>query len=346
MLRVFLPYDAACFWPRAVDHHPLPCYNPRDSIPAMGEEDLMGRIVVVGSLNMDLVVKADRMPVPGETIRGHGFHAIPGGKGANQAAAIALLGGEVAMVGHVGDDVFGPQLVGNLQAKGVDTRHVSTLAGVATGTALIIVDGRGENSIVIAAGANGLVSPRDIDSCDDLLRQAEYLVLQLEIPLETVSYAIQKATHYGLQVVLNPAPASDLPAALLGGVRYLVPNESEAAFLSGQKVSDVATARRAAQRLHAQGVPVVIITLGSQGALVLTDDGAFQVPAPRVQVVDTTAAGDAFVGGLVASLNRGLSLRQAVRCAVCAGAVAVTRFGAQTSLPTHAEVQSLCDMSG
>lgn len=303
----------------------------------------MGRIVVVGSLNMDLVVRADRMPVPGETIRGHGFHAIPGGKGANQAAAIALLGGEVAMIGHVGDDTFGPQLVGNLQAKGVDTRYVSALTGVATGTALIIVDGQGENSIVIAAGANALVSPQDIDDCDDLLRQAEYLVLQCEIPLETVSYAVQKASRYGLRAVLNPAPACDLPRELLRGVHYLVPNESEAEYLSGQKVSDVATARRAAQRLHAQGVPVVIVTLGSQGALVLADDETFQVPAPRVQVVDTTAAGDAFVGGLVVSLSRGLSLREAVRYAVCAGAVAVTRFGAQTSLPTHAEVQSLCD---
>ncbi len=301
------------------------------------------QIVVVGSLNIDLVVRADRMPAPGETIRGHGFHTIPGGKGANQAAAISLLGGQVAMVGHVGDDAFGPQLVGNLQARGVDTRYVSALTDVATGTALIIVDGQGENSIVIAAGANALVSPQDIDDCDDLLRQAEYLVLQCEIPLETVSYAVQKASRYGIRVVLNPAPACDLPHELLRGVDYLVPNESEAEYLSGQKVRDVDTARWAAHQLHAQGVPAVIITLGDQGALVLTGDETFQMPAPRVRVVDTTAAGDAFVGGLVVSLSRGLSLREAVRYAACAGAVAVTRFGAQTSLPTHAEVQSLCD---
>jgi len=303
----------------------------------------MGRIVVVGSLNMDLVVRVDRMPAPGETIRGHDFHTIPGGKGANQAAAISQLGGQVAMVGHVGDDAFGPQLVGNLQARGVDTRYVSAVAGVATGTALIMVDSQGENSIVIAPGANALVSPQDIDACDDLLRQAEYLVLQCEIPLETVSYAIRRAAQHGVRVVLNPDPARDLPRELLRGVHYLVPNESEAESLCGRKVYDADTARQAARQLHAQGVPVVIITLGSQGALVLTDDETFQMPAPQVRVVDTTAAGDAFVGGLVVSLSRGLSLREAVRYAVCAGAVAVTRFGAQTSLPAHAEVQSLCD---
>jgi len=303
----------------------------------------MGGIVVIGSLNMDLVVKTEHMPAPGETVRGQGFQTIPGGKGANQAAAISLLGGQAAMIGHVGNDAFGPRLIENMAAKGVNTQHIALDADVATGIAMIIVDAKGENSIVIAAGANGRVSPRDIDACDDLLRQTSYLVLQFEIPMETVAYAIQKAAGYGIQVILNPAPAAQFPREMLKGVHYLVPNETEAQLLTGQAVNDPPSAERAARLLHEQGARVVIVTLGEKGAFALTDRESFHTPAPKVNVVDTTAAGDAFIGGLVVGLSRGLALKEAVYYAVCAGSLAVTRFGAQTSLPSADEVQALYD---
>ncbi|NLS78628.1 MAG: ribokinase [Chloroflexi bacterium] len=326
----------------SIDPPPGPCYNRLGAVRIL---DLAGasvsEIVVIGSLNMDLVVRAPRLPSPGETVRGEAFRTIPGGKGANQAAAIALLGQPVTMLGRVGDDAFGEQLAQNLGAKGVDPAHLLATVGVATGTATIIVDAAGQNSIVIAPGANGQVTPQDVDDCDGLLRQARYLVLQLEIPLETVAHAIDKAARHGVQVVLNPAPAAQLPARLLSRVRYLVPNESEAQWLTGLPVSDAGSAARAADRLRQQGAHTVIITLGSQGAYVASPDGSFHMPVPEVTVVDTTAAGDAFIGGLVVALSRGLSLRDAVRYASCAGALAVTRFGAQTSLPSGAEVERL-----
>ncbi len=300
----------------------------------------MGEIVVVGSLNMDLVVKAPHLPAPGETIRGEDLRAIPGGKGANQAAAIALLGQSVSMLGRVGDDAFGAQLVQNLRGQGVQASRILTTPGVATGTAMIIVDAAGQNSIVVSPGANGRVTPQDVDDCAEL-SQARYLVLQLEIPLETVAHAIDRAAHYGVQVILNPAPAAMLPAALLRQVQYLVPNETEAGALTGQEVSDLASAARAAEALRQQGARTAIITLGGKGVYVASPDEAFHMPAPQVPVVDTTAAGDAFVGGLVTGLSRGLALRDAVRYANCAGALAVTRFGAQTSLPSGAEVERL-----
>ena len=301
----------------------------------------MSRTVVVGSLNMDLVVKAEHMPAPGETVRGHDFQAIPGGKGANQAAALALLGQQVAMVGRVGQDAFGPDLVANLARKGVDTRHVVVTSDMATGNAMIIVDASGQNSIVIAPGANGRVSPADVEACDDLLGQADFLVVQLEIPLETVAYAVERASHHGLRIVLNPAPAATVPPEVLRRVDFLVPNETEAASLTGQPVEDLGSAQRAAHLLRQAGAGTVIVTLGGQGSFTLSGEEAFHTPAPQVPVVDTTAAGDAFIGGLVAGLGRSMALREAVRFASCAGALAVTRFGAQTSLPSAQEAEGL-----
>jgi ribokinase len=301
----------------------------------------MHTAVVVGSLNMDLVVRTERMPSPGETVRGKAFRTIPGGKGANQAAAIALLGAEVAMVGRVGEDAFGPKLVENMASKGVDTAHILSTPDVASGNAMIIVDAHGQNSIVIAAGANGQVSRQDVDACEAILCDADYLVLQLEIPLETVSYAAEKAAACGTPVMLNPAPAAPIPESLLRQVAYLVPNETEAQTLTGVPVNDLASAEQAARQLQAQGVPVVIVTLGERGALLLTEEKTVHVPAPQVEAVDTTAAGDAFIGGLVAGLSQGKVLEDAVRYACCAGALAVTRFGAQPSLPSASDVQSL-----
>jgi ribokinase len=305
----------------------------------------MGGIVVIGSLNMDLVVKTERMPAPGETVRGQGLQTIPGGKGANQAAAIVLMGGTVAMIGRVGGDAFGPRLIENLAEKGVKTSRILQASDAATGIAMILVDAHGQNSIVIAAGANGQVSPQDIDACDPLLRQSDYLVLQFEIPLETVAYAIEKAARYGLKVVLNPAPAMAFSRELLKGIQYLVPNESEAQLLTGLPVVDAPSAERAARLLKSQGADTVIITLGEKGVLAVNDAETLHAPALKVNAVDTTAAGDAFIGGLVVALSHGLALKEALRYANCAGAIAVTRFGAQTSLPSAVEVQALYEQN-
>ena len=299
----------------------------------------MPEIIVVGSLHMDLVIKSDRMPLPGETIPGHGFQTIPGGKGANQAVAAARLGRQVAMAGRVGDDDFGRALVENLGLQGVDAGPVQVDGETATGIALIIVDQRGENSIVVAGGASLRVSPQDIDALAWLWPQARFLLLQFEVPLETVAYAMAVAARHGVRVILNPAPARAVSPQILSRADYLVPNEIEASMLTGVKVRDLVSAEEAAQKLVGYGVPVVIVTMGDKGALAVTAEQTFHVPAWQVDAVDTTAAGDAFNGGLAAALVQGFPLKEAVRYATCAGTLATTRFGAQTSLPSAEEVQ-------
>jgi len=300
----------------------------------------MADIVVVGSLNMDLVVKASRMPLAGETIPGKDLQLIPGGKGANQAAAAARLGSPVAMVGRVGNDAFGPQLIENLGRQGVDTSHVVVDDGAATGTAMIIVDDTGENSIVISAGANGRVNKRDMDRAEGLLSQARVLLLQFEVPLETVEVAIEMAARRQVKVILNPAPPPPVPPGFLAKVDFLVPNETEASMLTGLDVDDLPSAGQAAQKLLSYGVPVVIITMGEEGALLATERRMAHVPARKVKVVDTTAAGDAFIGGLAVALMKEFRLDEAVRYATCAGTLAVRKFGAQTSLPSAEQVQA------
>jgi ribokinase len=301
-------------------------------------------IVVIGSLNMDLVVKTERMPSPGETLAGSGFRTIPGGKGANQAAAMARLGGRVSMVGRVGADAFGRELVDNLAAQGVDTRHVRADSEAPTGIAMIVVDRDGENSIILAPGANGRVSRADVDAGEGLIREAQAVVLQFEIPLEAVAYAMEVAARHAVPVVLNPAPAYPISGDLLSRVSYLILNESEARLLTGVQVQDVASGYHAASLLRDRGVGVVILTLGERGALLVvetsTGGGQRHIPTRSVNVVDTTAAGDAFVGGFCISLIQRLDLEAAVRFAAAAGTLAVTRFGAQTSLPDRAEVQA------
>jgi ribokinase len=297
-------------------------------------------VVVLGSLNMDLVVRTDHMPIPGETVRGEQFTTIPGGKGANQAAAAARLGAHVAMIGSVGADSFGPALLDNMRAQGVNVDHVSADAQAATGIAMIILDAQGENSIVVAPGANGRVSLADVDAARELLSQARYLVMQFEIPLPVVRAMIERAPNMGLKVILNAAPAYAVEPDFLRGVYALIANESEARVLTGIEVTDVQAAQRAGQKLLQLDIPVVIITLGAQGALLLTPDQCVHVPARKVQVVDTTAAGDAFIGGLTVALLRELPLVEAVRYATCAGTLATTVLGAQTSLPSAAQVQA------
>ena len=305
----------------------------------------MRPIVVIGSLNMDLVVQAERTPLAGKTLAARHFATIPGGKGANQAVAAARLarsnaGGVVCMVGRVGADAFGAQMLQNLAAEGIDTAEVRQLPGVSTGVALIIVEPSGENRILIVPGANGLLAPGDIAALDGLIASAGLVLLQFEVPMHTVERAIQAANAHNVPVLLNPAPAYPLPAAALAGVDILVLNEVEAQMLAGLPVSDEHSALGAARRLLAGHTRLVVVTLGARGALALAPDAALHVPAFPVQAVDSTAAGDAFIGALAAMLNDGKGLEESVTFASAAGALAVTRVGAQSSIPNRQEVNT------
>lgn len=299
------------------------------------------KIAVVGSLNMDLVARAARIPQPGETILGGALQYHPGGKGANQAVAAARLGGTVRMVGRVGQDAFAQPLLMNLAAVGIDHTYVVATPDVATGVALIVVDDTGQNSIVVTAGANTLLSPADVDAAESIIADAAVLLLQLEIPLNAVKRAAEIAHHHGVQVILNPAPAQKLPDELLSLVDILIPNEIETSLLTGLAVSTRAEAEAAARALRQPGIETVIITLGKQGALLAQADASIIIPAFDVQAVDTTAAGDAFVGSLAVALAEGRSLEDAVRRGNAAGALSVTRPGAQPSLPTRDALEAL-----
>ncbi|MFZ5916668.1 MAG: ribokinase [Chloroflexota bacterium] len=299
------------------------------------------KIVVVGSLNMDLIVSAPRIPEPGETIIGHGFHTAAGGKGANQAVAAARLGAQVIMVGCVGGDAYGETLRRNLAADGVDTSFVGVDTETHTGIALITVDDAGQNSIVVSSGANWRLSAADVDAAEGAFIGADMLVLQLETRPEVVERAAALAVRHGVPVALNPAPARPLSPALLAQVDYLIPNESETALLSGRPVTGVDSARAAARTLRGMGIGTVVLTLGGQGAFLITEGREAHVPAFSVEVVDTTAAGDAFVGGFAVAVASGWPLPQAARFAAASGALATTRLGAQPSLPTLSDVERL-----
>ncbi len=297
----------------------------------------MSNVLVIGSLNADLVVKSPRFPQPGETISGDDLQIIPGGKGANQAVAAARQGVKTTMVGRVGSDSFGPFLVENLKSNNVDTSQVLKTDS-ATGTAIIVVDANGQNSIVLSPGANGMVTPADVDSAS--FSNSGLLLLQLEIPTPTVLRAAQRAREHGMQVILNPAPAKPLPAELLFNVDILIPNESELALLTGLPVTDASSAEVAAKEILKQGVKTVIVTLGSKGALLVTAIQVKHVDTYKVNVVDTTAAGDAFIGGFASAILSGKSLEDSVRYGCACGALATTKFGAQPSLPTKDEVET------
>lgn len=298
------------------------------------------KVVVVGSLNMDLVTRAPRLPRGGETLIGESFCTIPGGKGANQAVAAARLGAKVSMVGCVGSDAYGQQLRGALLAEGIDCQSVSVVAG-SSGVALIVVDDNSQNAIVIVAGANGVLTPDVLDRFDEVLRSADVIICQLEVPDATVGHALKRGRELGKTVILNPAPASrPLPADWYASIDYLIPNESEAAVLSGLAVDSLETAEAAATQLLAAGAGKVIVTLGAQG-LMFANGASFQhFPAPLVKAVDTTAAGDTFVGGFAAALADGKSEVEAIRFGQVAAALSVTRAGAQPSIPTLLEVQA------
>lgn len=298
---------------------------------------MTARIVIVGSLNMDLVIRAPRHPQPGETLTGSAFLTIPGGKGANQAVAAARLGAAVAMIGKVGQDAFGDALRANLAGAGVEVEHV-TRSTEATGVALITVSAAGENTIVLAPGANAAVTPEDATGCANIIRQADALLLQLEVPLPAVQAAAEIAAAHGVPVILNPAPAQPLPSSLLRHVTHLIPNEHEAALLSGGRAHDPETLAR---RVQALGPRSVVVTLGAAGALALDGDTITHVPSFPVTVVDSTAAGDAFVAAFGVALSEGRPPAEAARWGCAAGALACTVLGAQPSLPRREAVARL-----
>ncbi len=297
------------------------------------------RIVVVGSSNTDLVVRAPALPGPGETVLGSAFLVAPGGKGANQAVAAARLGGRVTLVARLGADEFGDRALAALGREGVDTTFVARDAEAASGVALIVVSESGENAIAVAPGANMRLTAADVDRAAPAIREADMLLLQLETPLPTVRHAATLAMRAGVPVILNPAPAAPL-GELLSRVSVLTPNEPEAAALTGGSASGVDADRQAALRLHASGVRDVVITLGREGALMEGEAGSGHVPGCAVTAVDTTAAGDAFNGALAVALAEGASLGRAVRFANRAAALSTTEPGAQSSLPTREAVES------
>ena len=296
-------------------------------------------VVVVGSLNMDLVTRASRLPRGGETLVGQSFATVPGGKGANQAVAAARLGAEVAMIGCIGSDAYGAQLRDALLVEGIDCQAVSEVPG-SSGVALIVVDDSSQNAIVIVAGSNGQLTPASLLAFDAVLQAAEVIVCQLEVPMDTVGYALTRGRELGKTVILNPAPASGpLPADWYACIDYLIPNESEASALSGVPVDSLDSAKVAATHLLKAGAGKVIVTLGSQGALFADGQGFEHLLAPKMQAVDTTAAGDTFVGGFAAALASGQSEAEAIRFGQVAAALSVTRAGAQPSIPTLHDVQ-------
>jgi ribokinase len=301
---------------------------------------MTGAIVVFGSINMDLVARVPRLPAPGETLSGHSLSMVPGGKGANQAVACARLGALTRLVGRVGEDVFGAALLDSLGRHGVDTAGVIVSPG-SSGIAIINVDDRAENNIVIIPGANGQVSAPDLRQLEIALTGAEALLLQLEVPLDAVLAAARLARARGVRVILDPAPARPLPNELFALADVLTPNEGEAAALTGLAITNLRAAEQASQALRARGTRQVILKMGGQGAYAHDGQQGRLFPAFPVTPVDTVAAGDAFNGGLAVALTEGKALEEAVRWGMAAGAIAVTRPGAQPAMPDREEVQRL-----
>ncbi|MDQ3316611.1 MAG: ribokinase [Actinomycetota bacterium] len=301
----------------------------------------MADVFVMGSINQDFVLKVERRPKPGETVTDAVLSTHNGGKGANQAAAAALLGASVTFLGRVGDDGFGGPLVEALRGKGVDTALIEEAPGSSTGTAFITVTEDGENAITVAPGANRRLTPEDVDAARETIRDAAVLVAQMEVPRETVARAVEVAGEVGTRVILNLAPQFEVPRPVLEGLSFLVVNEHEATFLLGEPVEGVEGALAAASRLISLGPASAVVTVGAAGAVFAEGTKTGHVLAPKAEVVDTTGAGDAFVGALALRLARGDSLEEAVTYAVRAGAAAVTREGAQGALPTPDVLEAL-----
>ncbi|HOD61622.1 MAG TPA: ribokinase [Bacilli bacterium] len=299
------------------------------------------KILVIGSSNTDMVIKADRLPLPGETVIGGRFFMNPGGKGANQAIAAARLGGKVTLICKTGNDIFGKQSVELFKSEGINTSYLFSDAKNPSGVALITVDANGENCIVVASGANASLSPADIEIARAEVEQSNIVLMQLEIPIETVEFAAAMASKKGGRVILNPAPARTLSEKLLKSLYMITPNKGEAEMLSGIKVTDWESAKRAADVIRAKGVNIVVVTLGSLGALIAENNKYYQVEAYKVDAVDTTAAGDTFSGALCVALSEGKSIVDSVKFAAKASALTVTKMGAQSSIPHRTELSVL-----
>jgi ribokinase len=297
-------------------------------------------IVVVGSTNTDMVIKASHLPQPGETILGGTFFMSAGGKGANQAVAAARLGGSVLFIAKTGYDIFGKQSIELFEKEGIDISCISRDKFQPSGVALITVDDKGENCIVVAPGANAVLSPEDVDQFKQKIETASLVLMQLEIPLETVEYVANIASSKGIKIILNPAPAAKLNDDLLKKISVITPNQREAEMLTRIKVNDEISAKQAAIFLHNKGIETVIITMGELGAFVLHNNKYSMIPGHKVKVVDTTAAGDVFNGALAVALSEGKEIENAVAFACRAAAISVTRLGAQASAPYRKEVES------
>jgi ribokinase len=298
------------------------------------------KVVVVGSINVDLTIKTDRLPRPGETIIGGIFTKGDGGKGANQAIAAARAGGDVNLIARVGTDPYGQDSVKRLDAQGIGTRYIVHDGDAPTGMAFILVDEHGENSIVVASGANAHLSSDDIEKAKAEILTAAVLLVQLECPLDAVQRAIQMAAKGDALVILNPAPAQHLSVAWLHGVNIITPNKIEAEMLAGMKISDDASLADAAQRILDFGIQTVIITLGKRGVFLATNDGMSLIPAYAVKALDSTGAGDVFSGSLATFLAEGISVEESVRMAIASASISVTRMGAQTSAPSRSEIDN------
>lgn len=296
------------------------------------------KIVVVGSSNMDMVVKTDHIPAPGETVLSGSFFMNPGGKGANQAVAVARLGGEALFISKMGNDVFGKQFSQLFSDEGIDTRYLLSDEDLPSGVALITVDKAGENSIVVASGANAHLQSEDMSNALDEIAKSEILLVQLEIPLDTVNYVVQYAARNGVKVILNPAPANTLSQELLESVHILTPNKTEASMIAGIEVNDIEAAKKAAQLICSKGSKNVVVTMGPLGAVICKEGKCTTASAPKVETVDSTAAGDVFNGALAVAVSEGKELEDAVNFACEAAAISVTRLGAQSSIPYRTEL--------
>ena len=309
----------------------------------MGQEN--PRISVIGSSNMDLVVRSARIPAVGETILGGDFIMVPGGKGANQAVAAAKLGAEVFFIARLGRDIFAAQSLANFEKVGVNTKYVLQTDNTPSGVALIMVDEKANNSIVVAPGANSKLIPEDVEAASVEIASSGAVVAQLEVPVETVGFAAKLAEQAGVPFVLDPAPACQLSEEILARVSVLTPNESEAQILTGIQVTDEKTARLACDKLLACGVGSVILTMGGQGYLLAHEKEVCFVASHKVEAVDTTAAGDAFTGSLAVGIAQGNDIAEAASFANCVAALSVTKMGAQPSMPTKQEVIDFMEKS-
>lgn len=299
----------------------------------------MKNICVIGSLNMDLVVNVDAMPKPGQTIIGSNFKEVPGGKGANQAVAMARLNGNVSMIGKVGEDGFGQTLISSLKNDKVDTTYIQTAKG-STGVALITVDKNAQNSIVVSPGANFEVKEEDIDNNIKAIENSEIVVLQLETPLNTIKYALNKAKELNKYTILNPAPAVKLDDEIIKNVDLLTPNETELEIISGVSIETEEDIQKAAQIMIEKGVKELIVTLGSKGSLYINKEKSMFKKAYKVEAVDTTAAGDSYTGALAVALSQDKGIEDAMDFASKVGALSVLKEGAQSSLPTLEDVKN------